>query len=344
MIQFLIEGAVNRKAASSSISTVLDQVFTRLSKDLRVPYDRLVSSLPEEFRGRPLGFHASRSGACYRQVITEVANRGFMAVIEDAERDRILTLGNVLHEWLEDAMAHETWRNSQFLNLRPMSLSCFDNGRHRVIGTPDVVLLDLETLLIHVIDFKSAKEKAFEMRIKDGVPNQGNKLQVGTYMAGMSARLRDSGLGRALAYLRFLMSRAGSDLSLDPDTAPPMKLRFRGHVCYVNKADLTPLNFEAGGHEIISEAASYWSQVYRLFDEARRIGKAPRPIPLEGWQCGYCSLYPSTHLKSMPAKKKYASEACAQTPDAVLLGYAEEGSLGVDLTQLEVNEPVGVST
>ena len=33
-----------------------------------------------------------------------------------------------------------------------------------------------------------------------------------------------------------------------------------------------------------------------------------------------------------------------QTPDAVLLGYAEEGSLGVDLTQFEVNEPVGVST
>jgi hypothetical protein len=319
VIHSIIQEALDRKAASNSLSTVLDQVFLRLSRTHGIPYEQLISVLPEEHRGRPLGFHASRSGACYRQVVVEVVNRGFLGVYEDAERDRVLTLGNLLHDWVSDAMAAETWRRGgTLLNIRPMCLKAFDNCSCRVLGTPDELLLDLDTLDLHIVDYKSCKTRAFDLRQASESAQQGHRLQVATYMAGMQHTLASSGLGRTLAALRHLVSRAGSDLSMD-GAIPDARFRARGYVCYLHKENLEAFTVPVGGQEVIPEAASYWTTVYRLYGDAIR-GVAPKPLPLENWQCGYCPLFPNPHLKSTPARKKHAVRQCSSTPSHELLG------------------------
>lgn len=281
----------------------------RIPELLREALDHASASHGQGEEREP-GFHASRSGACYRQVLTEVLNKGFLPTEIDYESQKIFRIGHLLHDFAHEALTRRVWHESgQVMVMQPTRLVAFEDAScgFRVVGTPDEVLYVPAANEIHVVDLKTAHERTFAHKSRlhamygSGSSN-GHRLQVGTYIAAMK--------------------------ELFPEVS------FKGWVAYINKNDMTTVIENVGGNELALEAANYWvHNVKPLWLRALNEAIMPSPTPMEGWQCGYCSLFPQPDAKSTPTKKKRARAECVATTDLMLLGIQDR-----EATSDEANE------
>jgi len=223
-------------------------------------------------------FHASSAGSCLRKQMYSYYD--FPQDAKDRKSYRLLRLGTIVHEDIENAIAHYEDVNSGG-NEHVFIEDKIELKELNVVGTYDVGQMDEEENSFKLWDIKTAAVYKWttvfgrkENRKINAAKNY--KLQLGTYALGINQKYKVSKIEMYLIWYR------KNDSLLKEQLVSP---------------------------EWIEKALEYWvtvnetlEDVHEHFEEELKPGYH-LGVPYEDWECKYCS-YNSICPSTLGDKKK----------------------------------------
>jgi len=218
-------------------------------------------------------FHASSAGSCFRKQMYSYYD--FPQDTKDDKSYRVLRLGTIVHEDIENALIHygqQTHDGRIYIEheveIEPLNL----------VGTFDVgeIIKDGNNVTFNLYDMKTAalytwsKKFAREIKNRDPKVDINYKLQLGTYALAMNEK---HDLDKINMYLVW----------------------YRKNDSFIRE---TIVN-----NNWIDKALEYWTEMNEILEESGKMfekdlipGVYPG-VPFDNWHCSYCSYYnicPST--------------------------------------------------
>ena len=225
-------------------------------------------------------FHASSAGSCFRKQMYSYYD--FPQDTKDDKSYRILRLGTIVHEDIENALIHygQQTHNGRIYIEHKVEIEPFN-----LVGTFDVgeMIKDGDNVTFNLYDIKTAalytwsKKFAREIKNRDPSVDINYKLQLGTYALAMNEK---HDLDKINMYLVW----------------------YRKNDSFVRE---TLVN-----NKWIDKALEYWIEMNEILEESGKMFEEDLTpefypgVPFKPeWECGYCSYYnicPST----LAGKKK----------------------------------------
>lgn len=251
------------------------------------------------------GFHASSAGKCYRRLIIEQVLPGCVHPITSRQAS-VFNIGHIFDKYFKDAMEMGTKSDDIFM-LSPFStITKIEDSELVVVGEPDVVLLDMKSKIIHILDAKSAAHDSFYYKKKDGASIM-NSLQVCTYADSSEIQGLIDALGDSWRVKCWIVYLDKDDIS--------------HHVASVNS-------------DLILTARAYWREAAKMLGIWDRQQMLPGAFPQEDWECGYCPLYPAleeqdwknkTQIKTARSTHKASCALdCARSDEDIWISRSKE--------------------
>ena len=224
-------------------------------------------------------FHASSAGSCLRKQMYNYYD--FPQDAKDKKSYRILRLGTIVHEDIEEAIAHYEDVNSDG-NEKVFIEDKIELKELNVVGTYDVGQMDEEENSFKLWDIKTAA--AYKWTTKFGrkqnrkpSSDTNYKLQLGTYALGINQKYK---VGKIEMYL----------------------LWYNKNTSQIKEQIVSP--------EWIEKALEYWVTVNETLEDVdKHFEEELKPeyylgVPHQDWECRYCPYY-SICPSTLADKKRY---------------------------------------
>ena len=222
-------------------------------------------------------FHASSAGSCLRKQMYNYYD--FPQDTKDKKSYRILRLGTIVHEDIEEAIAHYEDINSDG-NEKVFIEDKIELKELNVVGTYDVGQMDEEENSFKLWDIKTAA--AYKWTTKFGrkqnrkpSSDTNYKLQLGTYALGIHKKFQVSKINMYLLW-------------------------YNKNTSAMREQIISP--------EWIEKALEYWGKLNDIeYDVGKNFEEDLVPgyfegVPQQDWECRYCQYY--TICPSKLAEKK----------------------------------------
>ena len=226
-------------------------------------------------------FHASSAGSCLRKQMYNYYD--FPQDEKDKKSYRILRLGTIVHQDIEEAIAHYC---TEFMNNDGNKQVFIEDKIEleelSVVGTYDVGKLDAEENRFTLWDIKTAA--AYKWTTKFGrkqnrkpSSDTNYKLQLGTYALGINQKYK---INKIEMYL----------------------LWYNKNTSQIREQLVSP--------EWIEKALEYWVTVNEILEDCGKLFEDElKPgywegVPYQDWECRYCQFY-SICPSNLADKKRY---------------------------------------
>lgn len=217
-----------------------------------------------EPRIREDGFHASMSGKCPRHVLANYMNHGTRKTYPFTNETKgVFDIGHMFDKWCK-AACEEGFYSHPFLYPMVPFRTVTKIGKLKIVGEMDLMVLDLPARMIHVVDFKSIGASQFPMQRRENQPKLQHAMQVSCYMlCDAIEELKSTGWG------------------------------VQGWVAYVSKDDMQIFVAKVNAN-FLDTTSMYWQDISDCLEQGHcpQAGDEQMMVPAEGWECGYCSMYP----------------------------------------------------
>ena len=224
-------------------------------------------------------FHASSAGSCLRKQMYNYYD--FPQDTKDKKSYRILRLGTIVHEDIEEAIAHYEDINSDG-NEKVFIEDKVKLEELNVVGTYDVGQMDEEENSFRLWDIKTAASYKWTTKFgrkQNRKPSSDTnyKLQLGTYALGINQKYKVS---KVEMYL----------------------LWYNKNTSQIREQLVSP--------EWIEKALEYWATVNETLEDCGKLFEDElKPgywegVPYQDWECRYCQFY-SICPSNLADKKRY---------------------------------------
>ena len=224
-------------------------------------------------------FHASSAGSCLRKQMYNYYD--FPQDTKDKKSYRILRLGTIVHEDIEEAIAHYEDINSDG-NEKVFIEDKVKLEELNVVGTYDVGQMDEEENSFRLWDIKTAASYKWTTKFgrkQNRKPNSDTnyKLQLGTYALGINQKYK---VGKIEMYL----------------------LWYNKNTSQIKEQIVSP--------DWIEKALEYWVTVNETLEDVdKHFEEELKPeyylgVPYQDWECRYCPYY-SICPSTLADKKRY---------------------------------------
>ena len=224
-------------------------------------------------------FHASSAGSCLRKQMYNYYD--FPQDTKDKKSYRILRLGTIVHEDIEEAIAHYEDINSDG-NEKVFIEDKVKLEELNVVGTYDVGQMDEEENSFRLWDIKTAASYKWTTKFgrkQNRKPSSDTnyKLQLGTYALGINQKYK---VGKIEMYL----------------------LWYNKNTSQIKEQIVSP--------DWIEKALEYWVTVNETLEDVdKHFEEELKPeyylgVPYQDWECRYCPYY-SICPTLADKKKKY---------------------------------------
>ena len=224
-------------------------------------------------------FHASSAGSCLRKQMYNYYD--FPQDAKDKKSYRILRLGTIVHEDIEEAIAHYEDINSDG-NEKVFIEDKVKLEELNVVGTYDVGQMDEEENSFRLWDIKTAASYKWTTKFgrkQNRKPSSDTnyKLQLGTYALGINQKYKVS---KVEMYL----------------------LWYNKNTSQIREQLVSP--------EWIEKALEYWATVNETLEDCGKLFEDElKPgywegVPYQDWECRYCQFY-SICPSNLADKKRY---------------------------------------
>ena len=224
-------------------------------------------------------FHASSAGSCLRKQMYNYYD--FPQDAKDKKSYRILRLGTIVHEDIEEAIAHYEDINSDG-NEKVFIEDKVKLEELNVVGTYDVGQMDEEENSFRLWDIKTAASYKWTTKFgrkQNRKPSSDTnyKLQLGTYALGINQKYK---VGKIEMYL----------------------LWYNKNTSQIKEQIVSP--------DWIEKALEYWVTVNETLEDVdKHFEEELKPeyylgVPYQDWECRYCPYY-SICPSTLADKKRY---------------------------------------
>jgi len=224
-------------------------------------------------------FHASSAGSCLRKQMYNYYD--FPQDTKDKKSYRILRLGTIVHEDIEEAIAHYEDINSDG-NEKVFIEDKVKLEELNVVGTYDVGQMDEEENSFRLWDIKTAASYKWTTKFgrkQNRKPSSDTnyKLQLGTYALGINQKYK---VGKIEMYL----------------------LWYNKNTSQIKEQIVSP--------DWIEKALEYWVTVNETLEDVdKHFEEELKPeyylgVPYQDWECRYCPYY-SICPSTLADKKRY---------------------------------------
>ena len=224
-------------------------------------------------------FHASSAGSCLRKQMYNYYD--FPQDTKDKKSYRILRLGTIVHEDIEEAIAHYEDMNSDG-NEKVFIEDKVKLEELNVVGTYDVGQMDEEENSFRLWDIKTAASYKWTTKFgrkQNRKPSSDTnyKLQLGTYALGINQKYK---VGKIEMYL----------------------LWYNKNTSQIKEQIVSP--------DWIEKALEYWVTVNETLEDVdKHFEEELKPeyylgVPYQDWECRYCPYY-SICPSTLADKKRY---------------------------------------
>ena len=155
----------------------------------------------ERYEGKEQYYHASGGGSCSRKLYFESIEQAEQTNPNDIKSNRVLRLGTIVHEDLQNALSHTIYSNTTYSNtihskekeIHYLEKESFDFHIEKEIFLPDLnvrgfydlVAVSKEDEKVYLIDFKTMANfswsRKFGWKNPDPNPSIHQEIQLATY-------------------------------------------------------------------------------------------------------------------------------------------------------------------